>query len=229
MSGALGGAPCAFIVPGVDLARSFVPRASDGPVRPSGASSWRGTWNTPRRRRAANPVPPRANDEVLICYGARACRTRCSCCTTDFWTRRIRTTSCRWIGLRAAARARVGTPTAGRALSDEGDERARVGREVHARPWRIRRARETRATPSVRRGDGPRRRRRSSAGRPIGGSAPGHRRRCSIFPTRMEMCVRYRMLQKQNARRSGGSSRRSTREAAKREKKRAMGSRGVVE
>ena len=73
MSGALGGAPCAFIVPGVDLANhSFRPNATFGVAED--CESFQLTWDMEHSTapgKSREPVPPRANDEVLICYGAR--------------------------------------------------------------------------------------------------------------------------------------------------------------
>ena len=71
MSGKVGGGPCAFIVPGVDLANhSFEPNCEYG-VSPDG-KSFQLTWDCEAtKERPGGPPPPTAKDEVLICYGAR--------------------------------------------------------------------------------------------------------------------------------------------------------------
>ena len=73
MSGKLGNGQCAFVVPGVDLANhSFTPNtkfevAAD---EESFQLVWDMEWSTTAGKRA-EPSPPKPNDEVLICYGER--------------------------------------------------------------------------------------------------------------------------------------------------------------
>ena len=73
MSGTLGGGACAFVVPGVDLANhSFEPNAVFAVS--ADARAFELTWDTEHStnfgKRSA-PAPPKRGDEVLICYGAR--------------------------------------------------------------------------------------------------------------------------------------------------------------
>ena len=73
MSGTLGGGACAFVVPGVDLANhSFEPNAVFSVS--ADAKAFELTWDTEHStnfgKRSA-PAPPKRGDEVLICYGAR--------------------------------------------------------------------------------------------------------------------------------------------------------------
>jgi hypothetical protein len=73
MSGRLAGGNCALVVPGVDLANhSFTPNTAFA-VSQDG-THFELTWDmeygtTPGKR--TEPAPPKPNEEVLICYGAR--------------------------------------------------------------------------------------------------------------------------------------------------------------
>lgn len=71
MSGKVAGGPCAFIVPGVDLANhSFAPNCEYGVSGDGG--SFQLTWDTTATREMPKGPPlPESGDEVLICYGAR--------------------------------------------------------------------------------------------------------------------------------------------------------------
>ena len=73
MGAKVSGAPCAFIVPGVDLANhSFAPNTEYGLSKDG--TKFQLTWDASgndRKPGGATPLAPEKGDEVLICYGER--------------------------------------------------------------------------------------------------------------------------------------------------------------
>ena len=200
MSGALGGAPCAFIVPGVDLANhSFRPNTIFG-VAEDG-ESFQLTWDTEHSTapgKSREPEPPRANDEVLICYGARMPNALLMLHYGFLDPENPNDQlpmECMIPGARKIRSSAVSA--AGKALSDEGDERAE---------WAAR-CMLAMADPTGAGDDG-------SDAACVAEMDAAAEAILDGFPTteeedralveagdmspRMEMCVRYRMLQKQN-------------------------------
>ena len=203
MSGTLGGGACAFVVPGVDLANhSFEPNAVFSVS--ADAKAFELTWDTEHStnfgKRSA-PAPPKRGDEVLICYGARMPNALLMLHygfldptnPNDQLPMECLLPGARIIRSSVVARA-------GKRLSDEKDARAE---------WAARQM-MTMSNPTTSEGDAQSDLRCVAAMRDAANAA------LDAFPTaaaddeaaladgapamttRMEMCVRYRLMQKRN-------------------------------
>jgi hypothetical protein len=203
MSGTLGGGACAFVVPGVDLANhSFEPNTVFSVS--ADAKAFELTWDTEHStnfgKRSA-PAPPKRGDEVLICYGARMPNALLMLHygfldptnPNDQLPMECLLPGARIIRSGVVARA-------GKRLSDEKDARAE---------WAARQM-MTMSNPTESAGDAQSDLRCVAAMRDAANAA------LDAFPTaaaddeaaladgardmtaRMEMCVRYRLMQKQN-------------------------------
>ena len=203
MSGTLGGGACAFVVPGVDLANhSFEPNTVFSVS--ADAKAFELTWDTEHStnfgKRSA-PAPPKRGDEVLICYGARMPNALLMLHygfldptnPNDQLPMECLLPGARIIRSGVVARA-------GKRLSDEKDARAE---------WAARQM-MTMSNPTESAGDAQSDLRCVAAMRDAANAA------LDAFPTaaaddeaaladgardmtaRMEMCVRYRLMQKRN-------------------------------
>ena len=203
MSGTLGGGACAFVVPGVDLANhSFEPNAAFAVSED--ATSFQLTWDMEHSTtfgKRSTPVPPKRGDEVLICYGARMPNALLMLHygfldpgnPNDQLPMECLLPGARIVRSKSVARA-------GKRLSDEKDARAE---------WAARQM-MTMANPRDDAGDV------QSDLRCVGAMRDAANQTLDAFPTaaaedeallaegapgmtsRMEMCVRYRLLQKRN-------------------------------
>ena len=203
MSGTLGGGACAFVVPGVDLANhSFEPNAAFAVSED--ATSFQLTWDMEHSTtfgKRSTPVPPKRGDEVLICYGARMPNALLMLHygfldpgnPNDQLPMECLLPGARIVRSKSVARA-------GKRLSDEKDARAE---------WAARQM-MTMSNPTESAGDAQSDLRCVAAMRDAANAA------LDAFPTaaaddeaaladgardmtaRMEMCVRYRLLQKRN-------------------------------
>lgn len=198
MSGKVAGGPCAFIVPGVDLANhSFAPNCEYGVSGDGG--SFQLTWDTTATREMPKGPPlPESGDEVLICYGARMPNAllmlHYGFMDPENPNEQL-PMECMIPGARKIRSSAVSA--AGKALSDEGDERAEwaarcmlamadpTGAGDDASDAACVAEMDAAAEAIL---DGfPTTEEEDRALVEAGGMSP-----------RMEMCVRYRMLQKQN-------------------------------
>ena len=203
MSGTLGGGACAFVVPGVDLANhSFEPNTVFSVSED--AASFELTWDMEHSTtfgKRSEPVAPKRGDEVLICYGARMPNALLMLHygfldptnPNDQLPMECLMPGARKIRSKSVARA-------GKKLSDEKDARAE---------WAARQM-MTLANPQDDAGNA------QSDLRCVVAMRDAAKQTLDAFPTaaaedeallaegasgmtsRMEMCVRYRLLQKRN-------------------------------
>ena len=203
MSGTLGGGACAFVVPGVDLANhSFEPNAAFSVSRD--ATSFALTWDMEHSTtfgKRSTPTPPKRGDEVLICYGARMPNALLMlhygfldpANPNDQLPMECLLPGARIVRSKSVARA-------GKRLSDVKDERAE---------WAARQM-MTMANPLDDAGDAQSDKQCVAAMRDAANATldafPTNaaedeallEKEASGMTSRMEMCVRYRLLQKRN-------------------------------
>ena len=201
MAAKVAGAPCAFIVPGVDLANhSFQPNTNYG-ISADG-TFFQLSWDTSgddRKPGGATPTTPSAKDEVLICYGERMPNALLMLHYGFMDPDNPNETLPMEVMIPGARKIRMGTVVAaGKALEEGGDIRAAWAAQNMMRM----------ADPSEAGDD-------ASDAACISDMIAATETQLAAFPTtieedeallevtggmtsRMEMCVRYRLLQKQN-------------------------------